>query len=191
MMAGEYGGALARKLPDISVLGANDPLRRQEYERAALERHDALFREFGLEPPALDAVDHPAWRDLALALARRHVPAFSRKQGRPATSRDLHVKWFITSFYFENRYGISTRDADKRVAAHFGVDEYIVFGRLKDLRRLAEFKASGPLREVFSEMKRLLGHAGLVDALAEALKPDPEFNQRLADEIERIRAYPY
>ncbi|HEV7254496.1 MAG TPA: hypothetical protein VGN97_15530 [Mesorhizobium sp.] len=53
------------------------------------ERLPQLFEHFGISPASEDA-----WQNLALALARKHVPGFSavRERGAPVT-RDAFVKY--------------------------------------------------------------------------------------------------
>lgn len=190
-MSANYKGVLAQKLPAISLMGFSDPDARETYANAARERHAALFQEFGIEPPAPDDRVSPAWRDLALALARRHVPAFSGAPGRPSTARDIHIKWLLASYFFQYRDGLTARDADRQVAAHFGEGPQVVLDRLKDLRRLTEFKAGGPLDQFVSNVRTRLGNSKAVEALSAALTPDADFDKYISDELERIRAVPY
>lgn len=190
-MGTEYKGALARKLPPISVLGASDHETWQAYERAALARHEALFREFDLEPPAPDDGESPAWRDLAIALARRHVPAFAGRQGRPAKARDQNLKWFLASVYFQRRDGLTLRVADRMVAAHFASDPQTVLDRLKDMRRSSEYKPDGPFLAFLDQIAIEFGNDIVLNSLAQALEPDPQFSHALTEQIQRLSLWPY
>lgn len=190
-MSAEYKGALAHKLPSISVLGASDPETWQAYERAALVRHEALFREFDLEPPAPDDAGSQAWRDLAIALARRHVPAFAGKQGRPATVRDEKLRWFLASVYFQRRDSLTLRDADRMVATHFGAPPQTVLDRLKDMRRSSEYKPDGPFLAFLDQIENEVGSDKVLDGLAQALEPAPQFSDFLAEKIEHLSRWPY
>jgi len=190
-MGARYKGALASKLPPITILGAADRDKWQEYERVALARHEALFREFDLEPPAPDDAKSPAWRDLAIALARRHVPAFAGKQGRPATARDQNLRWFLASVYFQRRDNLTLRDADRRVAIHFEADPQTVLDRLKDMRRLSEYKPDGPLLAFLDQIAKEVGSERFLESLAQVLEPNHQFSEFLNEQIERLSRWPY
>jgi hypothetical protein len=184
-----YTNLLAGKMPPVTVM--SDPDTRATYESAALARHEALFREFGLEIPLPDDHAHPSWRALALALAGRHVPAFMGKPGRPATVADEAIKLFLASEYFARRDGIKTRAADRKTAEYFGMPHKTVIDRLKEIRRQVEYKPSGPLMQLFDRIDAEMGREALVAALAEALTDDAAFAAYISNERRKLAGDPY
>lgn len=186
-----YRGALKAKLPTINLLGDDDPEQQATFKRAAMERHEALFREFGIEPPAPDDVGNPAWRELALALAKRHVPAFVGKQGRPASARTTHERWFFASYFFQIKDNLNVRDADRMVAKHFNIEERAVLERLKELRRNGAYKIG--IHDFVVRIKKR-GKAHALSVLSDVMKPDLEFNSEMAveaEEVARLERWPY
>lgn len=181
---------LTKKL-QITILGAADRKLWGEYVEAVRERHNALFGQFEIEPPAPDAAGDPAWRDLALALARKYIPAFKPNAGRPATVKEETLTWLLASYYFQYRNDSTLAIADRMVADHFGVDRKTVEGRLKEMRRKAEYQDGGAFVGFLQRLETDYGRAAVATTLSGVLTPDLEFNQRCAAEIEKLRKFPY
>lgn len=180
----EYKDKLAKRL-SISILTADGDVW-DAHCRAVEEREAALFDHFGIERSSPDA-----WRKLAMVLARRHVPAFMPEKGRPATIRDETLTWLMASLYFQRRDGTNKATADRMVAKHFDVDAGKVSERLKEMRKRSEYKDGGPLLSVFTKIETELGRSAMLDALAEALMPDPDFTEYVESEAQRLRRHPY
>lgn len=189
-MSKKYEGVLARKL-NITILGSRDPEVWAEYQSAVIERHNALFSAFDIVPPTPDDATHPAWRDLALALARQHVPAFRPVVGRPESSRESAITWFLASKYFQIRDDVSMAEADRMVAIKFNVDLNELQSRLKDLRKESEYSRSGAFNALFSNIESERGRATLVEWLSGVLNPDPDFNRTVSEYAAGLGCWPY
>lgn len=190
-MASGYDGVLSKKVPMLSALGAGDEELCHRYESAALVRHIALFAEFGLEAPDPNDACNPLWRELALAMAKRHVPAFTARAGRPATNEEENICWLIASYHFQIKLTVSLGRADQLVADHFGVESDIVQERLKYLRKKVPFKPGGPFDDFIRSLVQKFGREKAAEALESALTPDQAFADMVKAEIEKIARFPY
>lgn len=121
-MAYNYKGVLKKPMiydpQPRNVLVGNSPLdferERERLEEEHSQRIDALAKDCGAAVPPSD-ID--AWMDIALALARRHVPGFAIKGAdRSRALKANQRKYFMYQMRRLVRGGMSIRNAAERVA---------------------------------------------------------------------------
>ena len=130
----EYTGKLLKKIKPLLLLDSVDSpdaqKRKSEYISAFKAREVALFKHFGIS-----GRDQKAWRELALGLAAKHVPAFARKRGRPPKYADENNIWLMLYCYVKVRDCSKNRDAYRVAAAILQKDAELVERRLKDFAK--------------------------------------------------------
>lgn len=171
MVERKYIGILKTRLT-ISILGATDEGKLAEYTQACLDRDEALFAEFGIDPQS-----GGAWKELAFALAEQHVPAYgARKRGRPNKNADENISMLLRWQEVLRANGSSDADAIRIVANERGLTESIVRERIKEIKR-SDLKM---LVEFMDTLEAKTGKAKLLDAFGAIHDPD----DGLADYIE-------
>lgn len=187
---GECSGLLKRKIRKPSLLADAD--RVQEFEAEAMDRHAALFAEFGLEAPDPNDASHPSWRLLALALARRHVPAFLPDRGRPSdidSGREV-LRLHLASRAHRLVHGGSVAESDRWAAGHFGVDYAEMKPRLNEFRRGKEnpFRDRSGLDMAVDDVVREIMRLDLIRdgiAVMKDILHDPAAEEAMRDAIQR------
>lgn len=131
----KYSGLLTRR-PTISVLNAADERLLAEYTQACLNRDEALFAEFSIDPQSDDA-----WKELAFALAERHVPAYgARQRGRPSKNFDQNISILLRWQKVSRTNGCSDAEAIRIVAKQMELSEATVKERIKEIKRSNNMK---------------------------------------------------
>jgi len=194
----KYSGALTKKLPPVSLLSSAENI--DQFKSMAIARHNALFQEFGLEPPAPNDKTNPVWRDLALALARRHVPAFMLNAGAPRDEAlfDKCIKLHRVSRYFRVRDGGTISECDKKACKQLGLEYGVMRSPLKEFRRRGRYKIDGfdlwtedgAFDKFLLEIQKALGKEALIRAL-EPDDPSPLFEEEIEQQVHLLRNYPY
>lgn len=155
MVDRKYSGIL-KKYPRISVLGASDEQLLAEYTNACLERDEALFAEFNINP-----ADENAWQELAFALAERHVPAYgAKRRGRPANNIDENISMVLRWQEVKRRRECSDAEAYRAVAEQKQLPEKTIAERIKRIKR-HDLKE---LVELLDRVEQQIGKAGMMDA---------------------------
>lgn len=177
------------KKPRISVISSYSDGHWEKFESAAKKRHVQLFKDYGIGPPPLpdDATD-PRWRDLALALARKHEPAFKGNAGRPPVNQDENITWMLASHYFERLNNCSTTKADEETARHFGVNVETVKSRLKDMRKKTGWQKLFPA--LLDQREAEIGREKFLAALAPG-SVAPEMLHEIDKRRKWLDNYPY
>jgi hypothetical protein len=121
-----------------------------------------LFEKYGIDPDGENA-----WRDLALALARRHEPCFlSRKRGRPKEHHDDAELIFMIEL-LRCRDGLKIEEACKAIAEKGAIKGKLrtktLQNRYKDLKRHG-WKA---IIRGFKIIKAKVGEDQYIEALEE------------------------
>jgi hypothetical protein len=99
---------LAETTPTPTLLSTPD--QQFAYIRDRVLKYVLLFRKYGIDPN-----DQNAWRDLALALARRHEPGYLRPRGRPK-EHDDDVELILMIELLRCRDGLTIADTCKAIA---------------------------------------------------------------------------
>ena len=130
-----------------------------------------LFEHFRVDPKG----ENP-WRDLAMALARKHVPGFApppKPQGRPRQRGDDAIALVMSVELLQRRDGLSVRRAIKLIA-NAGVIEGAE-ETLRDLYkevthpRAPPSKRLRPMVKLFDRAENLIGRQAFIECLNEAL----------------------
>jgi len=152
----KYTGVLADR-PTISVLGAADERKLAEYTQACLNRDEALFAEFGIDPQS-----DGAWKELAFALAESHVPAYgAMKRGRPNKNSGENISILLRWQEIKRTSGCSDADAIRVIAQERNLPVSTVRDRIKEIKR------SDPnmIVEFLDTLEATIGKAKVLDAL--------------------------
>lgn len=81
----EYSGILAKNRPNNRIVEWKGVETKKELQKWLIERENALFDHFEIS----NNDDPDRWRKLAVALARKHVPAYKTARGRPSQNMFL------------------------------------------------------------------------------------------------------
>lgn len=148
-----YRKALGISGPFVSTV--NNETDRRIRTRAEQAKLPQLFEHFGVK-----ADDPDAWRDLALALARKHVPGFmtARNPGRP-------VKIPVTSLYSlfmicrqkARQLPASVSVTDKRVCDALAKDK-MAFAKAPEFQGVSSKRLQNLLQEARTRRKEHLLH---------------------------------
>jgi len=123
-----------------------------------------LFQKYGV-----DSNGENAWRDLALALARRHEPDFSSRSGRPKERQD-DPELILMIELLRCRDGLSIAKACKAIAEKGAIKgkprTRTLQNRYKDLRRHDHWKV---IIQVLEMVKAKVGVDQYIEALEEVV----------------------
>lgn len=180
----DYKGVLKRKFRPITILGAN-PSAMKIYTKAVNEREIALFQHFNIDS------EHPnAWRDLALALAKKHVPAFSANKGRPPTNKDEDFTWWLIFQGVKRRDKCTNSAAYQVVSNIVNIEVDLIYTRLKSFK-----KQNSRLVEEFDicldNIEAEIGHEECVQILLEAGEIGPDFKAEFLKQVAALKNFPY
>ena len=160
----KYTGILAKRLVKPTLLSSDS--KKAKFEKDSSSALEALFREFDL--PTLSSEELP-WRDLALALASRHVPAFGAlRPGRPNKNAEENLCLFFWIELLMRRDKMTKTAALKSIfeSGDFDIKYETLQSRNKDNDRNNLFRL---LRDLFNKLEPTIGNEGIVKALGEAV----------------------
>ena len=130
----KYAGILKKRIEPLTLLDFADTPDAAQRRTIKLgqqkDREEALFAHFGI-----DDRSRTKWRELALALAGAHVPAFMPKPGRPAKNDDEDNALLLVFAYVISRDECSDRRAFEVVAEISELSFDQVSQRLKDFKK--------------------------------------------------------
>lgn len=130
----KYKGLLAERVEPLSLLDyADSPdafKRREEYKSAIEARDNALFECF-----QVDRKQPAAWRDLAFALAAKHVTAYQQLKGKPRKNFDEDRVWIQLFVFIKYRENSTDAGAFKILAEVVQKDVKLVTWRIKEFKK--------------------------------------------------------
>ena len=160
----KYTGILAKRLVKPTLLSSDS--KKIQFEKDSSSAIEALFREFDLL--ILNNEELP-WRDLALALANRHVPAFGAlRPGRPNKNIEESLCLFFWIELLMRRDKMTKTAALKSIfkAGNFYIKYETLRSRSKDIDRNILFRL---LRDIFNKLEPTIGDERIIKALEEVL----------------------
>lgn len=130
----KYGGSLKKRIDEPNIIEwaarAENPKPIEDYRKAVAKREKALFKHFGITPKT-----RTAWRDLALALAAKHVTAYRPRKGKPRKNFDEDRVWIQLFALVKFRDDSSDAAAFKVLAEVVQKDVKMVTWRLKEFKK--------------------------------------------------------
>jgi hypothetical protein len=159
-----YTGILAKPLPKRSIFD-----RPEEVDADLDEKLKALFDHYGVDPKK-----ETAWMNLALKLARRHVPGFrgpTKSVGTPPIRKQDDVTLFMHVELLRRRDGFSDRQAIKAIVAKKVVEgtEGTLLRRYKRAKAKPEFNV---IHEFFGTIEDGVGKHEFVKMMERSLAGD-------------------
>jgi hypothetical protein len=167
--ADDYQGLLAEPMRVPQLL--DTPEEKGNWVLDQVSKTILLFQHFDIDPNG-----ECAWRDLAMTLARKHVPGFGpppKPQGRPMERGDDAITLVMLVELLKLRGGRSARGAIKEIASAGAIDG--AEATLRDMynkavsRRSRPNKQLLPLVDLLDRVRQAIGDDEMIECLEDAV----------------------